>query len=147
MCYVISDVTDIFVANLNAIAPTLFKTVLISVLLNFMMTSSNGNIFRLTGPLCGEFTKGQWSGALMFSLICAWTNGWVNNRDAGDLRRHRAHYDVTEMCRNTGNTVTLGFQYPTYLNTIITVTVITGGIMTSVIYHFTPIARISCKAI
>ena len=41
--------------------------------------------------------KGQWRGALMFSLICVWTNGWVNNRDAGDLRRHRAHYDVTVM--------------------------------------------------
>ena len=33
----------------------------------------------------------------MFSLICAWTNDWANNRDAGDLRRHRAHYDVTVM--------------------------------------------------
>ena len=33
----------------------------------------------------------------MFSLICAWINGWVNNREAGDLRRHRAHYDVTVM--------------------------------------------------
>ena len=31
----------------------------------------------------------------MDSLICAWINGWVNNRDAGDLRRHRNHYDVT----------------------------------------------------
>ena len=41
--------------------------------------------------------KGQWRGALMFSLICGWTNGWVNNGDAGDLRRHRAHYDVTVM--------------------------------------------------
>ena len=38
--------------------------------------------------------KGQWRGALMFSLICPWINGWVNNREAGDLRRHRAHYDV-----------------------------------------------------
>ena len=38
--------------------------------------------------------KGQWRGALIFSLICAWINGWVNNREAGDLRRHRAHYDV-----------------------------------------------------
>ena len=38
--------------------------------------------------------KGQWRGALMFSLICAWIYGWVNNREAGDLRRHRAHYDV-----------------------------------------------------
>ena len=39
--------------------------------------------------------KGQWRGALMFSLI--WTNGWVNNREAGDLRRHRTHYDVIVM--------------------------------------------------
>ena len=41
--------------------------------------------------------KGQWRGALMFSLICAWIYGWVNNRDAGDLRRHRAHYDIIVM--------------------------------------------------
>ena len=141
----------------------------------FMMTSSNGNIFRVTGPLCGEITghqwipltkasdvelwcflwfaldwvnnreagalrchrthydinvmdskawwrhqmetfsallvlcagnspvpvnsphKGQWRGALMFSLICTWINAWVNNPEAGDLRRHRAHYDVIAM--------------------------------------------------
>ena len=41
--------------------------------------------------------KGQWCRALMFSLIYAWTDGWTNNRDTGDLRRHRAHYDVTLM--------------------------------------------------
>ena len=41
--------------------------------------------------------KGQWRGVLMFSLFCAWMNEWVNNRGAGDLRRHRAHYDVTVM--------------------------------------------------
>ena len=41
--------------------------------------------------------KGQWRGALMFSLICTRINGWVNNREAGDLRRHRSHYDVTVM--------------------------------------------------
>ena len=41
--------------------------------------------------------KGQWRGALMFSLICVWLNGWVSNRVAGDLRRYRAHYDVTVM--------------------------------------------------
>ena len=41
--------------------------------------------------------KGQWRGALMFSLICVWINGWVNNREAGDLRRYRAHSDVTVM--------------------------------------------------
>ena len=31
------------------------------------------------------------------SFIYVWINGWVNNRDAGDLRRHHAHYDVTVM--------------------------------------------------
>ena len=41
--------------------------------------------------------EGQWRGALMFSFICAWINGWINNRKAGDLRRHRAHYDVILM--------------------------------------------------
>ena len=33
----------------------------------------------------------------MFSLIFAWIYGWVNNRESGDLRRHRAHYDVIVM--------------------------------------------------
>ena len=42
--------------------------------------------------------KGQCRAALMFSLICAWINGWVNDGEAGDLRRHRTHYDVTVMC-------------------------------------------------
>ena len=41
--------------------------------------------------------KGQWWGALKFSLICAWTNTWANNREAGNLRRYRAHYDVIVM--------------------------------------------------
>ena len=41
--------------------------------------------------------KGQWRGALMFSLICDRINGWVNNREAGDLRRHPARYDVIVM--------------------------------------------------
>ena len=65
-------------------------------------TSSNGSIFRVTGPLWGEFTGHQWiprtkandAELLMFSLTCAWINGRVNNREAGDLRRHRAHYEV-----------------------------------------------------
>ena len=43
--------------------------------------------------------KGQWRAALMFSLICAWINGWINNGEAGDLRRHGAHYDVIVMYR------------------------------------------------
>ena len=55
-------------------------------------------------PFCGEFTcrrwiprKGHWRRALMFSLICARINGWVNNSGACDLRRRRAHYDVIVM--------------------------------------------------
>ena len=41
--------------------------------------------------------KGQWRGALMFTLICARIKGWVNNREAGDFRRYLGHYDVTVM--------------------------------------------------
>ena len=63
-----------------------------------MMTSSNGNIFLLTGPFAVSSPhKGQWCGASMFSLIYAWINGWVNNRETGDLIRHCAHYDVNVM--------------------------------------------------
>ena len=36
--------------------------------------------------------KGQWRGALAFSLIFSWTNSWANSRDAGDLMiRHGAN--------------------------------------------------------
>ena len=42
--------------------------------------------------------KDQWRRISMFSLICAWTNGWANNRHTGDFRRYRAHYDVTVIC-------------------------------------------------
>ena len=49
--------------------------------------------------LCAVYSphKGQWREALMFSVICVWINDWVNNREAGDLRRYRAHYDVIVM--------------------------------------------------
>ena len=43
--------------------------------------------------------KGQWRGALMFSLICARINGWVNSSEADDLRRYCVHYDVIVMTR------------------------------------------------
>ena len=66
-----------------------------------MVTSSNGNIFHVTGPLCGEFTDHRWipltkasDARLCCFLWSAPNNDWVNNREAGDLRRHRAHYDV-----------------------------------------------------
>ena len=89
------------------------------------MTPSNGNIFRVTGLLYREFTghrwipciNSQWRGALMFSLMCAWINGWVNNGKTGDLRRHRAHYDVTVMypspcCSSNFLNKHLCYQFP-----------------------------------
>ena len=49
-------------------------------------------------PVPGEFpAQKPVTQSLMFPLICVWINGWVNNRKAGDLRRYRAHYDVTVM--------------------------------------------------
>ena len=66
----------------------------------------NGNIFRVIAwpfvrgihrsPV-NSTHKGQWSGALIFFMICVWMNGWVNSREAGDLRRYCAHYDVGVM--------------------------------------------------
>ena len=75
-----------------------------------MMTSSNGNIFRVTGHLCGQFTGHRWiprtkaSDAefwcFLWSAPCdASINGWVNNGEAGDLICHHAHYDVIVMSK------------------------------------------------
>ena len=52
--------------------------------------------------------KGQWRGALMFSLIWIWINGWVNTREADDLRRYRAHYDVSVMYKTQQDKHSLG---------------------------------------
>ena len=81
------------------------------------MTSEYGNIFHIPDdvikwkhfPRYWPFVrgihrspvnsphKGQRRGALVFSLISVWINCSVNNREAVDLRRHRAHYDVIVM--------------------------------------------------
>ena len=53
--------------------------------------------------------KGEWCGAWMFSLICAWTNSRANNREAVDLSRHRAHYDVTVMVTTIWSSVVVGY--------------------------------------
>ena len=69
-----------------------------------MMTSSNGNFFRDTGPLWGESTGHRWfpsqrpvTRSFDIPLIWASANGWANNRNSGDLRHHRDHKDVTVM--------------------------------------------------
>ena len=63
--------------------------------------------FRVTGPLCGEFTdhrripRSKASGVELWCFLWSalWINSWENNREAGDLRRHRAHYDVIVILR------------------------------------------------
>ena len=47
--------------------------------------------------------KVQWRDALMLLWSAPWVNGWVNNREAGDLRRHCAHYDVIVMSKRASN--------------------------------------------
>ena len=92
-----------------------------------MMTSSNGNIFRVTGRLCGEFPGHWWiprTKASDTELWCflwfVWINGWENNRD---LRRYRAHYDVIVMChsakRNGSNGELYKFIFPRYCSDVI----------------------------
>ena len=61
--------------------------------------------FALLALLCGEFTGHWWypltkaSDAELWCFLWSapWINGWLNNREAGDLRRHSAHYDVIVM--------------------------------------------------
>ena len=62
--------------------------------------------------------KGRRRGTWLFSLICTWINGWVNNHKAGDLRRHSAHYSVTVMVNRPGWLIVWnhGFQDPYSLN-------------------------------
>ena len=53
-------------------------------------------MWRIHRSRMNSLHKGQWRGALvLISLICAWTNGWANHRDAGEFRRHLAHYDAS----------------------------------------------------
>ena len=65
------------------------------------MTLSNGSIFRVTGLLCGNSpvtgeipAQKPVTRSFGVSMISAWTNSWASNGYAGDLRRHRAHYNV-----------------------------------------------------
>ena len=59
--------------------------------------------------------KGQWRGSVMFSLIYAWINDWINNREAGDLRRHRGHYDVIVMIQGNLDGYGLLMAWPRHL--------------------------------
>ena len=53
-------------------------------------------------PVTVEFPLTKTSHAELWCFfIFAWINSWINNREAGDLRRHRAHYDVIVLIRWT----------------------------------------------
>ena len=83
----------------HCIAPALYRVSLVSWWRHQMETFSALLAFvrGIHRSPVNSPHKGQWRGTFMFSLISTRTNGWVNNLHAGDLRRHRAHYDVTLM--------------------------------------------------
>ena len=93
--------------------------------------------------------KGQWRGALMFSLICVWINGSVNNRETGDLRRYRAHYDVTAMDKKytyiTWNHKSLNALYTNFTTDLITFVLVElrscNFNMDSLFQEYRPISR------
>ena len=62
------------------------------------MTSSNGNIFRVMA-ICAWNSPVPGDAELFWCFL--WSASeyryWVNNREAGDLRRYAAHYDVIVM--------------------------------------------------
>ena len=69
-------------------------------------------------PVTGEFpSQRPVTRSIDVSLICAWINGWVTNREAGDSRRYRAHYGVTLMAAGDRGMVTVvasPFQPPNW---------------------------------
>ena len=81
-------------------------------------------------PFVNSPHKCQWRRALMFSLIYVWINDWVNDPEAGDLRRHRVHYNVTVMSNYALNTL---IQHILFCGTH------------SCIFAPTPVALSTCK--
>ena len=80
------------------------------VSVSLTMTSSNGTIFHVTDPLWGESTRHRLFPSqkpvtrnfdIFFRLHL---NKRCNKQNIGDLRRHRAHYDVIVMLRRCYST-------------------------------------------
>ena len=57
-----------------------------------VLCAGNSPVHRWIPP-----TRASEAGFWCFLWSAPWINGWVNNREAGDLRHHRAHYDVIVM--------------------------------------------------
>ena len=78
-----------------------FHTIQYSLVFIIIISWWHGNIFRVSGHLCGDFTGPRWiphtkanDAELWYFFNCVWINGCINNGGAGDLIRYRAHYDV-----------------------------------------------------
>ena len=94
-------------------------------------------------------TGGQWRGALMFSLICAWIKDWVNNREAGDLKRHCAHYDVIvmlvrEMYQNTQGWEGLSWPYRWLRARLHLLQCVSNGVTSASQWLLQTCARLNC---
>ena len=105
------------------------------------MTLSNGNIFRITGPL--------WREALMFSLICPWTKHWADKWDASDLRCYHVHYDVIEMlevthCICRGNNTNLNYCLPYISSTVLSLSLFPPVLSLHVSNALTPSLSFAC---
>ena len=88
--------------------------------------------------------KGQRWGSLMFPVICAWTNGWVTNRYACDLRYHHVHYDVTIMGKCTDKSSITGdhvYDYNPFGIIMIDTDATTMSIFKIYINHEKPMVR------
>ena len=87
----------------------LLNSTLLNLVLSFRWHAENSWWRHQIGPfyvllalcvgnsLVNSSHSGQWHRTLIFSLICAGINKWVNNRGVGDWRRHCTHYDVIVM--------------------------------------------------
>ena len=99
-----------------------------------IITSSNGNISALLAfyegntPITDGFSSQRpVTRSFNFFFHHAWTNGWTNNRDAADLRHHRAHYDVIVM----GDNIMNYFQF--YIFSIYQIPIIMSVLMPSIV--------------
>ena len=87
-------------------------------LLRYMMTSSNGNIFRVTGPLCGEFPLTKASDA---ELWCFLFNLRLDKRLSKQSRRWWFEAPSSSLWRHCNN---FPFFFQNYRNIIIVVSCI-----------------------
>ena len=68
------------------------------------------------------------AGNSWFTLICARINGWVNNREAGDLRRRCTHYDAIVMCKGNPMVASHGRTHSSALLIVISIATVSSSV-------------------